>query len=60
MPYIDPQGLKYIVIGWTQSNVPTLVIGKVTWEAFYPEGIADLSYALLELNERKSLVQPSE
>ena len=24
VPYIDPQGLKNIVIGWTQSNVPTL------------------------------------
>ena len=22
--YIDPQGLKNVVIGWTQSNVPTL------------------------------------
>ena len=37
-----------------------MVIGKVTWEGIYPEGIADLCHALLKLNERKSLVQPSE
>ena len=24
VPYIDPHGLKNIVIGWTQSKVPTL------------------------------------
>ena len=38
-----------------------MVIGKVTWEGgIYLEGIADLGHALLKLNERKSLVQPSE
>ena len=24
VPYIDPRGLKNIVIGWTESKVPTL------------------------------------
>ena len=29
VPYIDPQGLKNIVRGWTESKVPTL--GLKVW-----------------------------
>ena len=32
-----------------------MVIGIVTWEGIYPEGIAELGHALLNLNERNSM-----
>ena len=60
VPYIDPQCLKNIVIGWTQSKVSNsttkiMVIRKVTWEGIYSERITDLGHALLKLNERNSM-----
>ena len=42
------------------SRIKIWVIGKVTWEGIFLEGIVDLGHALLNINDRKSFVETWE